>query len=216
MNQTDGSILLLFDIDGTLTTSGGWAGQLMIRALEELLGETVAYSRDDFSGSTDRLIIRNLLRRSGRRVGDEKRFIDAVLARYLDYLRAEFLPGGVIRPLPGVRRLVEALTRDKRFALGLVTGNIREGAYTKLRPVGLARYFPVGAFGDDAMDRNALPPLAMQRAAAYYRKPFRPSRTWIIGDSTRDIECAHTNRLKAMAVATGWPPKEASTRCVAG
>ncbi|RMG67654.1 MAG: HAD family hydrolase, partial [Calditrichaeota bacterium] len=195
--ERDGTILLLFDIDGTLTTSEGRAGQLMIRALEELLGQKVTYTRDDFSGSTDRLIIRNLLRRSGKPIEDEDRVIDAVLERYLAYLRQEFLPGGVVRALPGVKSLLEALARDERFALGLVTGNVREGAYTKLRPVGLAEYFPVGAFGDDAMDRNALPPLALARASRYYHTPFDPRRTWIIGDSIRDIACARANGLRA-------------------
>jgi phosphoglycolate phosphatase-like HAD superfamily hydrolase len=85
----------------------------------------------------------------------------------------------------------------------LLTGNIRRGADLKLRHFGLDSYFEFGAFGEDAMDRNRLGPIALQRAREHLKKDFHIGFTWIIGDTPRDIACARALGCKVMAVATG-------------
>ena len=64
-----------------------------------------------------------------------------------------------------------------------------------------------GAFGDDALKREQLPPFAIQRAQKYYGHFFEKKDIWIIGDSANDIRCAHSNHLKCLAVASGHTTK---------
>ena len=45
--------------------------------------------------------------------------------------------------LPGVDQLVRALSADDRVLLGLLTGNVEEGARVKLGPTGLLPYLRV-------------------------------------------------------------------------
>ncbi len=198
-------ILLLWDIDGTLLLTGGIAGRLMVKSVEAEVGKSLPYTPQIFIGSTDRLIIRQLLKRAGYTGKDVEAAIDRILSRYIGWLREALSGKGKVQVLPGVREILEATRKDKGFANALLTGNIREGAIIKLRAAGLADLLPVGAYGDDDINRNNLPPIAIQRAQAYYGQSFPPQRVWIIGDSPRDILCARANQLRVLAVATGRP-----------
>ena len=115
--------------------------------------------------------------------------------RHLDETNVELLPG--------VRDLLERLSRMDNVRLGLLTGNVEAGARLKLAPHDLNRYFPHGSFGSDAIDRNQLPPIALERATAHEGYPFTFGQTLIIGDSHRDIACARAWGISALAVATG-------------
>ncbi len=98
-------------------------------------------------------------------------------------------------------------------ALGLVTGNIQRIAWAKLRAAGLVERFRVvsapeplpwvGAFGDEAEDRDALPPLALARAARTLGSGRGAENTWIVGDTPADIACGQASGLRVIAVATG-------------
>lgn len=195
--------LLLFDIDGTLISTGGRAREMMVGATEEIFQRNIRFNFKDFAGSTDRKIVRTLILKNRLLTDNIDKAIERILSRYLELLKDGFAASGVVKPLPGVEYLLEQISNDPRFALGLVTGNIEAGARAKLQPVNLNRFFPAGAFGNDAVDRNLLPPIAIQRAQQYYRETFYPGDTWIIGDTPRDIECARFNRLRSMAVGTG-------------
>ncbi len=195
--------LILFDIDGTLVLTGGLAGRLMVESISRVLGRPIQWNIRDFVGNTDRNIIRTLLRRNGATEAMLENLAKNALTMYLQRLREEIRQPRVIRVLPGVRKLLKRLENDPRFVLGLLTGNMQESARMKLEPVGLYRYFPIGAFGDDALKRNELPPFALQRAEKYYRCFFEPEDIWIVGDSANDIRCAHANHLRCLAVGTG-------------
>lgn len=197
-------ILLLFDIDGTLLSTKGMAGKLMLKALEEEVKQPVRYDLKVFVGSTDRLILRQFIEKTGVRFTDQEAAIDRILGRYTRYLSEQMNSSHHVEILPGVKELLDRAAADEKFLLGLVTGNIRQGAYSKLKLANLDSYFPIGAFGDDAVDRKKLPPIAVQRAQAYYRTRFRPGNIWIIGDSPKDVRCAKANQLRSLAVASGW------------
>src|SRR5439155_21025902 len=105
---------------------------------------------------------RELMRLAGE--GDER--IDAqmevVLDRYVDFLDEELrAPGHRPHTMPGVPALLDALEKRSDVILGLLTGNIEQGAKSKLQSVGLdPRRFRVGAFGSDHEHRPALPTTA--------------------------------------------------------
>ena len=201
-------VLLLFDIDGTLVSTNGMAGRLMLKALEEEIEKPIEYELKVFVGSTDRLIIRNFIEGAQVHVEDIELTTDRVLNRYLQYLNEKMNLSSHIRILPGVEELLSLLTKEEHIFAGLVTGNIKEGAYSKLRLANLHNYFSFGAFGDDAVDRNKLPPIAIRRAEDFCKTQFQKENIWIIGDSPKDIICAKNNNLRSLAVATGWHTKD--------
>lgn len=196
--------LLLFDIDGTLVKTNGAAGKLMVQSIEIEVGSPIQATRDVYLGSTDRLIVKTLLERNGVAVDDVESATDRILSRYAHAVHAALAPAGTVTPLPGVAELLHRCSQRQDLALGLVTGNIQAGARAKLIPPDLDRHFHVGAFGDDALDRDLLPPIAVWRAEAFFASTFEPRNTWIIGDTPKDIGCAQANGLRCLAVASGW------------
>ncbi len=209
MHRSPPRRLLLFDVDGTLITSNGAPGRTLTRALGEAVGRPIRDERNVYLGSTDPQIVRDLLALNGVKVDDVEALTASVLARYAAELPGALQAPGAVRALPGVAALLDALSRDARFALGLVTGNVRAGADAKLAATGLARHFPVGAYGDDHALRAQLPPLALRRAEAHFGARFAPEHVWVIGDTPKDVGCARANGLRCLAVASGWIDAEA-------
>ncbi len=203
-----GSRLVLFDIDGTLISTGGRAGQALLRALEETYGLLPEASGYSFAGKTDPQIMRELLTAGGVAATAIEEYREQALAKYLQHLEAVLTPGSV-RVLPGARSLLAALAAQPQTTVGLLTGNIAGGAALKLRAAGLEGAFLFGAYGSDAEDRNLLVPIARKRAFEATGLRFPGERTVVVGDAEADIRCARAGRARAVAVATGWTPREA-------
>jgi phosphoglycolate phosphatase-like HAD superfamily hydrolase len=105
--------------------------------------------------------------------------------------------------MPGVHALLDALTVRDDLALGLLTGNFAEGARIKLEHFDLWKYFAFGAFGDDAADRNALVPVAVERARARGVGGVTPADVLVVGDTPHDVACALAVGAVPVGVATG-------------
>jgi phosphoglycolate phosphatase len=198
-----GRKLILFDIDGTLILTGGVAARLMAEAVAEQVGMPVQWNIRDFVGNTDRNIVYTLLNRSGVQEAIIEETTNRSIENYLQKLEQELKKDEMVTILPGVKELLIALKSDGRFALGLLTGNVLRGAQLKLAKGNLFDFFPIGAFGDDALKREQLPSFAIQRAEKYYGHFFEKKDIWIVGDSANDIKCAQINHLKSLAVASG-------------
>jgi len=194
-------VLLLFDIDGTLTVGG--PGKTAFRiALERTYGTAGPIVSHDFSGKTDPLLLRELLSAAGR----EPHEIEAGRTRFWKVYLAELeahIGSDPVTVLPGVRELIGILAERDDVFLGLVTGNVHAGARVKLAAAGLWEHFPVGAFGSDHESRNALPHFALRRARAHWGRNFRGEDTVVIGDTPRDVECGRTAGAATVAVTTG-------------
>ena len=193
--------LLLFDIDGTLVR-GGPAKEVFESAMSEVFGTAGNIAHHDFSGKTDPQIARELLGDAG--ISDEEmdtRF-PKLWETYLAGLRKK-LPQKPMTLLPGVDVLLERLRSFEDVALGLLTGNIVEGARLKLGSVGLVDHFPVGGFGSDSEVREDLPAVAMERARENWGIEFHPQSVVVIGDTPRDVACGKYGGTRTVAVATG-------------
>ena len=106
--------------------------------------------------------------------------------------------------MPGVRELLDALARRATDVyLALLTGNYEAGARLKLEYFDLWKYFPCGAFGDDAPHRNVLVPKALAPVAACGGPTFAAADTIVIGDTPLDVGCAAHAGARSLAVATG-------------
>lgn len=194
-------MLLLFDIDGTLTI-GGPGKAAFGAALKRTFGTAGPIVNHDFSGKTDPLILRELLTAAGHAPHQ----IQAGLPRFWDLYLAELearIAADPVTVLPGVRELIGVLAERDDVHLGLVTGNVRGGAKVKLGSAGLWEHFPIGAFGCDHEVRDQLPPVALQRARAHWGRPFRAEDTVVIGDTPRDVACGKAVGAATVAVTTG-------------
>lgn len=195
---------LLFDVDGTLADTLGAGKAALAAAMSAVYGETGPVDSFDFHGRTDPEIVRGLLRAAGRADADVDRGLGELWPRYLERLSAELAArNGRAVALAGVLVLLDRLAADDRFACGLVTGNLEEGARLKLAAIGCAGRFGFGAYGSDAEERDALPAVALARAERRYGRTFEPGRAVVIGDTPADIRCARAAGTRVLAVATG-------------
>ncbi len=197
--------VLLFDIDGTLLQSNGVGRESVNAALARLTGRTFDFSDISFSGKTDPQIFREVLE-AATRCGLEVGEVEAGVPRFRDlYLRemSARLPAAHVEALPGAVDLVRRLA-DDGAEMGLLTGNLEPLAYHKIERIGLGRdEFAFGAFGSDDADRNALPAVGATRAAAHFGREVAHEELVIIGDTPRDVVCAHRSGCVSVAVATG-------------
>jgi phosphoglycolate phosphatase len=192
--------LLLFDIDGTLLTSGG-AGERALRlGFRDRFGIDDDLSSIEIAGRTDSGIVREML--AAHRLPATPENIAAFLDGYLHHLAQE-IPRTPGRLLPGILPLLDALQPRADIVLALLTGNLARGAEIKLRHYGVWHYFEFGAFADDHHDRNQLGPFAQARARAQRGIEFPPERIFVLGDTPHDIACARAIGAKAIAIATG-------------
>jgi phosphoglycolate phosphatase-like HAD superfamily hydrolase len=196
--------VVLFDIDGTLLASGGVGRRSMEGALMVQFG-TIGPTHYRYDGKTDRQIARESMRMAGFSDADIDARMSALLADYLMRLEHTVKSGehGVRMHL-GIATLLDALEARRDVLLGLLTGNIAEGASLKLSAAGLApERFRVGAFGSDHEHRHALPAIARQRAEDLLGCEVRGDQLVIIGDTPADVECGRSLGARAVAVATG-------------
>ncbi|ANM31306.1 hypothetical protein ABI59_19605 [Acidobacteria bacterium Mor1] len=204
--------LLLFDIDGTLIETGG-AGK---RALERAFAD--AFEIGDFeqrtaaveyAGRTDPGILAALAQALGVPRDRFEAERETLLANYFDGLRTllrEDHPSK--RTLPGVVPLLEALAPRPGAHLGLLTGNMEQSARIKLDAFDLNRFFPEGGFSSDHADRREIARAARQKLEQHLGQRFAPADVVVIGDTEHDVDCARANSFRAVAVSTGWVPRE--------
>lgn len=196
--------IVLFDIDGTLLNSDGAGRSSMEAALQATFGRSgpAGYR---YGGKTDKLIVRETMRLEGFDDATIDARMPEVMAHYLGGLRAMLAAQArKARTLPGVVELLEAVETHVGLVLGLLTGNIVEGADAKLRAVSVdPQRFRVGAFGSDHEDRPMLPPIALQRASALLGRDVDGNELVIIGDTPADMTCGQGVGARAIGVATG-------------
>lgn len=175
----------------------------MRSALERVFGASGGIDQYDLSGRTDTRIVHDVMGALGWEPAQVNERLDDFFETYAGGLASEIGDGRHVVTLPGVTTVVERLAASPDVVLGLVTGNIEEGARIKLLPTGLWPHFRVGAYGSDHMDRRRLPSLATRRAHALVGYPFAPPEVVVIGDTPHDIDCARAFGAVAIAVTTG-------------
>jgi len=195
--------VLLFDIDGTLVTTGGVGRRALERAFEHAYGQPNACSAFRLDGMTDRAIIRKAL--EGLEVPCSDGEIDAVLKLYVAFLEEVVTQADMTRYRihPGMQRAVEWVASLEGFAVGLGTGNIREGARVKLSRVGLYDKFSFGGFGCDHELRVELIRRGAERGAERLGAPLEECRVVVIGDTPKDVAAAQGIGAECIGVGTG-------------
>lgn len=202
------SRLILFDIDGTLLRTNGIGRDSTRAAMLEVFGTDQGLDAHAFGGKTDWFTLTELLEPQGitsEIVGERMPVYEQSIARHL----TEMIDSTSAYPCPGAVEIVSHLRDDSKSLLGIVTGNVSTTAPLKLRAAGFdPSWFPVCAYGSEAIDRNDLPALAIERATNHSGTQFAPENVIVIGDTPADIACARAVGAVAVAVCTGFASRE--------
>jgi len=196
--------LVLFDIDGTILLTDGAGKRAIHRALREVFGSTGPDSHA-FGGKTDPQIVRELMRMEGHEDPHIDDRMPLLLDRYVTYLGEELeVSTAKVETMPGIHALLDVLDRRDDAIIGLLTGNLIEGAKAKLASVGIDfGRFKIGAFGSDHELRGELPAVAQRRAREELGVEVGGPDVVVIGDTPADIHCGQSIGARAIAVATG-------------
>jgi phosphoglycolate phosphatase-like HAD superfamily hydrolase len=192
-------LVCLFDIDGTLLASGGAGKAAMDVALAEVFGVTQPIEPFSLSGRTDRGIAHDQFRIHG--IADTQENWEQFITAYVQRL-PHFLARSRGRVLPGILELLHRLTSRTEVAVGLLTGNVPQGARIKLSHYGLYEFFAFGSFGDRHFSRDDVARDALQIVQQRLGE-IDPADIWVIGDTPLDVRCARAIGARAAAVATG-------------
>lgn len=194
--------LILFDVDGTLIRSAGAGRIAMNRAFEKVFGVTNGFESVPMMGRTDPIILKEVMR--AHDIEWSAFAVQQFQTEYFPMLDEELkVPRPGVRICPGIESLLFSLKMMPHCYLGLLTGNWKLGAYSKLRHFKLNDYFMFGAFADDKEDRNRLVPVAIDRFKQKTGHSIDITNVFVIGDTVLDIECGRVHGAKTIAVATG-------------
>ncbi|MBX7158413.1 MAG: HAD hydrolase-like protein [Verrucomicrobiae bacterium] len=194
--------LLLWDIDGTLLTTGSAGEYALIQALKNHFEIDSKLEGIEIAGRTDKGIAMEILRKYNlpETLENITRFLDGYIEELQHWLPKRQETG---RVLEGIATILERAHQRNDLAQGLLTGNLQRGAQLKLEHYQMMHYFEFGAFSDDHHDRNQLPAYAKQRAEEKFQTNFSPENIFVIGDTPHDIACGKAIGAKTIAVATG-------------
>lgn len=201
--------VILFDIDGTLLSTGGAGMKAFHSAIENnypsQLKKCGGSLTLDMAGSTDYGLVIEIFEALG--IEDSATERESFFAQYLHCLEHNLSDPSYIGSLmPGITELLERLSYEAnngKLILGLLTGNIAAGAALKLKKYRVDKYFCFGAYGDDHHDRNELGPIALKRGGSYHELELARAPVTVIGDTPKDIYCARAMAAQAVAVSSG-------------
>jgi phosphoglycolate phosphatase-like HAD superfamily hydrolase len=196
---------ILFDIDGTLMSTGGAGVRALDYAFRDVLGVERAFEGISMAGKTDLLIVKEGLAKHSH--SNENGIVPQVLNAYLRHLSRE-IQNDARHLKPGIQRALDTLQTMPEYTIGLLTGNLEAGARIKLDAFNIYDYFLCGAFGSDNEDRNLLLPVAAQRFREKKQQEIDFRHCIIVGDTPRDVACAKPYGAACIAVATGPYPVE--------
>lgn len=197
---------ILFDLDGTLVTTGGAGLRALEKAVFSLYGIRDSMKEVNPAGKTDPAIIREIFMTCLQRDCTIEE-MDAVQKKYLEFLVDECEAAEDYQVMDGIPVLLERL-KEMRMVMGLGTGNLERGARIKLQRSKLNSFLPFGGFGSDAEDRAELLKIARRRAEQTVGTRFDSQNVFVVGDTERDILAARRAKFKVIAVATGNTPEE--------
>ena len=192
---------VLFDVDGTLLSSGGAGAASWRLAFDDLYGVPADIDMFADEGMTEPEVASITFRKvMGRDPSKDE--VARLMSTRMRHLRQTVADSKAFVVLPGVRATLDRLDAAG-YLLGVTTGGMEEAARIKLARANLAHYFSFGGFGSDSDDRTELTRLAIERASGLLGEPLDPRQVLVVGDTPHDVEAAHGSGAVAVGVATG-------------
>jgi len=193
--------ILLFDIDGTLVSTGGAGAVAWKQAFEELHGIPADIGQFTDAGMTDPDVGAKTFEAVMQRE-PTPRELAQLIQRRLEHLPEAIAASEGYRVLPGVPERLRQLSHDGHL-LGLITGNGDGAAFVKLSRGDLMRWFTFGAYATAGVERAGIVRRAVERGEAMLGCDVPNSDILVVGDTPLDIEAAHAADCTAVGVATG-------------
>jgi phosphoglycolate phosphatase-like HAD superfamily hydrolase len=190
--------LVIFDIDGTLTQTMKADGECLVRSLADVCGFSDAdtnWSR--YKHATDSGVFHEIYEaRAGRspspiELSQFRQYFVGLLAR-----AASEAPFAAVA---GASLLRSRLASDAEHRVALATGAWRDSARLKMASAGLCYDDYPTASSDDALDRETIVRLSMQRAAERYGS-F--GSTVYVGDRIWDARACRRVGIPFIGIAT--------------
>ena len=207
--MTDAYRILLFDIDGTLVSTGGAGAVAWKRAFDELYGIPADIGQFTDAGMTDPDVgAKTFAAVMGREPTPHE--LAQVVQRRLEHLPEAVAESEGYRVLPGVPEQLRRLSREGHL-LGLITGNGDGAAHIKLARGDLNRWFTFGAYASAGVDRAGIVRRAVERGEAMLGKDVPNTEIYVVGDTPLDIQAAHAVGCTGIAVVT-WHFDSAALR----
>jgi phosphoglycolate phosphatase-like HAD superfamily hydrolase len=187
----------MFDIDGTLLSTGGAGAASWKWAFDKVLGIPADIAEYTDAGWTDPEVARGTFQKLMGRP-PTARELASIIGNYLAILPDNVQASEGYRVLDGVYELLPKLV-EQGVLLGITSGGIEAAAHTKLGRGQLNRYFAFGGYGSDSGDRIELTKKAIERGGNLVGEPLDPADVLVVGDTPRDVLAA----LGAGAVPVG-------------
>jgi phosphoglycolate phosphatase-like HAD superfamily hydrolase len=195
-------IVVFWDIDGTLLTTGRAGIFAWEDACREVTGRDLHFQALKTDGLTDHQVAAAILAQAG--VPADEPTLARMVAIYETRLPGR-LPMRQGRVLEGVKGILEHFraTRPDIHSM-LLTGNTAAGARAKLTHYGLAEFFEGGSFSSDGGPRAGIAERALAAVRARFPEAaIHPGHVFVVGDTPHDIHCARAIEARAVAVASG-------------
>ncbi len=193
-------LAILFDIDGTLITTGGAGAASWRLAFEELYDIAADIGEFTDAGMTDPEVGRKTFEAVLDREPERKEFT-RLMERRLHYLHQAVEESEGYRVLPGVEALLPRLI-EEGYLVGLVTGNTEAAAHIKLHRAKLNRFFSFGGYGSDSNERGEVTRIALERATLVYGDEVSPAQAIAVGDTPLDVKGAHAAGIECLGVGS--------------
>lgn len=194
----------LFDVDWTLLKGGNPAHlDAFDYALHSVykLPPQASIRNHLHEGKIDSQILMEIAQKYGVSESKAREKVEGAMIAVVDYFM-KHINEGHYEIMPGVKQLLEEL-KSLDIPIGILTGNIEEIGWEKMRQAGIRDYFTFGAFGSLAFKRVDLIPIAKERLEEILNINIPLENFVIIGDSPLDIACAKAGNIQVIAVSTG-------------
>jgi phosphoglycolate phosphatase len=192
---------VLWDIDGTLLTTGGAGAVAWQRAFQELYGVEANIDEHTRAGMTDPEITEIIFNQVVGREGTPEEHAE-VVAKYLSYMPEAVAESSGYEVMPGIAEILPRLA-EAGIVQGVVTGNVEPAARIKLARGDLDKYFTFGGYGSNDRDRVKVTERAIERGGEVRGAPLDLAATISVGDTPRDVTAGHGAGIRVVGVATG-------------
>lgn len=191
---------IIFDVDGTLISSGGAGGRSWDHAARRLYGQEADITEFTDTGMTDPEVATEVFKYvHDREPSREERA--TLIAAYLWFVPDLVAASDGYEVLPGARETLERLG-EQGMPVGIVTGAVEAACHVKLGRGGLNQLLAFGAFSSDAPAREEILRIAVDRAGVHVGRELDPSECLVVGDTPKDVQAAQRVGCPSLAVAS--------------
>jgi phosphoglycolate phosphatase-like HAD superfamily hydrolase len=191
----------MFDIDGTLTETMKVDEECFVRSFVDVFGFTeIDTDWSHYPRATDSGIFHDIY---ASRLGRPPTELD--VSRFRQHFIELLTTASSQFPfssVTGAERLLSRLACGGAHRVSLATGGWRESARLKMASAGMCFDDHPAASADDALDRESIMRLSMQRAVERYEGPF--ACTVYVGDGVWDARACRALGIPFIGIGSGF------------